>query len=75
MKCSYCGEENINFAITGGWKKLIVQDLGIKAIPAVYNINCVKSEPYYILCPTCYKNLFISIRPMMDQIMIKTVEI
>jgi hypothetical protein len=73
MKCSYCGDDN-NFNITG-WKKLVVQDLGIKSIPAVYYINCAKSEPYYILCPTCYKNLFMSTRPMIDQIITKTVEI
>ena len=73
MKCSYCGEED-NLAVTG-WKKLIVQDLGVKAIPAVYNVNYHKSEPYYILCPACYKSLFISTRPMIDQVMIKTIEI
>ena len=57
MKCCKCGKQEDY--LTFDWMKIKPETCSpYKVSDSVLRIGMVESEPYYILCPDCYNEIF-----------------
>lgn len=74
MHCCKCHKKYNSFHASS-WFKLTVNNMSnVKVNNSLYHPSYVDSEPYYLLCPWCFSEIFDKCKPYVDRIETKIIE-